>query len=278
MPITLKLNLLDPAAVYDDGEDSIKITVIGLAQGIPIDTPANILPAALEAAGMPGRGEGHPTKPQAKLKRRVVRPVDAGDKARIELYYDSNNDFDLNPNGTFVLRDSTALTNELVQLDGSFNPIQVVWTPTGGSAVTKTVSSPRTTSIRTLSAFATLDQKPSIDTLIAVDDVNDRTWQGRPKGYWKCIGLDATYQDATGSIGQYSAGAVFMTRNWRDWSEYSFYTDQFGEIPSVDDGLSPSEIISIMKAPYTIGQTQGNGFTKTGHYNLANFGAIFGLD
>ena len=277
MAITLRMDRLDPAAVYDDNEDGIKIVRIGFAEGIPVDTPAHILPAALEAAGMPGKGEGHPTRPSAKLRRRIVRPVDAGDKARVELYYDSASDFGGTPNGTFVMRDSTGLTTEMVQLNPELKPIQVRWTPSGGTQVKKTLTLPRTTTMRTLSVYATLDRRPSISAQLAVDDVNDRTWQGLGKGFWKCAGLDATFTDATGAVGVYTAGAVFITRNYRDWSDYGWYVDQFGEIPTEDDGLNPDEIKALMEEDYVYGERYANGFTKVGQYRPNNFGAVFGV-
>jgi hypothetical protein len=279
MAITLNLDLLDPAATFDQGEDGTTIVRIGLAEGIPIDTPASVLPLALTAAGMPGYGEAHPTVPACRVRRTVIRPVDAGDKARVELYY-STDEVGGEPNGTFVLKDSTALTQELVELDGNFEPIVVSFTPDASSAsqVDKVIRTPRLTPMRTFTVFAVVQNRPGIGTLLTVGKVNDRQWQGLPKGYWICSGVEATSSDAVGAIPTLTVAASFLTRQYRDWSEYGFYIDSNGDIPATDANFDAGAIRGVMESSYRVGLDQSaQAFTKVGHYQMADFAGIFGI-
>jgi hypothetical protein len=279
MAITLRMDLLDPAAVFDSGEDGTTLVRIGMAEGIPTETKASVLPLALTVAGMPGYGEPHPTVPAAQLTRIVVRPVDAGDKARIELYY-STAEPGGTPNGTFVLKDSTGLTQELVELDGNFEPIIVSFTPDSTSAeqVEKVIRTPRLTPMRTLTMFAQTSVRPNINKLTCVGRVNQQAWQGLPMGYWLCSGVEATFADATGAVPQITQAATFITRQYRDWSEYGFYVDADGDIPADDANFDPSAIRAVMESSYQLGLNRNaQAFTKVGHYQLANFQAIFGI-
>lgn len=236
----------------------------------------NVLVKALAMSGMPQLNDSHPSIGNCPLRRHIVRGQ-SNNQAKILAQYESPQlGISLPPAGTFLVRDSTILATERVQLGPHARPLKVIYGGlTSSQRIDQLVSMDRLTPMRSLLIAGLIQANPTqMDNFReSVGKVNDRTWAGKAKGFWLC----SQFESDTFDLGKtYQVNAAFTTRQYRNWMNYGWYFDALGHVPQ--QSLSgEQEIQNLMAQEYgfEIRQT-GIGFMTAGLYEMFNFAAVFG--
>lgn len=275
MPVTLKLDRLENSRI-EESQNQTTYVRSGEAWGIDTATPSQTIISALVSAGLPALGSAKSINgAQCVLNRRIIVPRTDSHFA-IQLVYESPDKSGGGPGVTFVLRDSTGLTNESVQIDSrTWEPYQVVYLPpaAGSKPQRKNVTYNRMVPLRTLVAEGIIVGAPADGPRNTVGKVNEFEWFGLDAGYW----FHSAFESSTQNNGySYSVSVQFISRVYRDWSDYSFYVDDTGAVPAsvVADA---SSIIAIMNQSYAPTTVRINGFMKAGQYSMDDFAFIFGI-
>lgn len=284
MAYTLLLDTVTDAEVQDSLRTRSRFVRTGIVGGLTTAVTSSTL-ALLDAVsvtpGMPAKGSIlHASYPQYILQHRVARGIEntKGTKARVWLHYET-----LGGGGTpmerFAAQDTTSLSVEPRQtLPGTLKPfllsmnntaVNYTTDPQPANVVTVTSSHPR--EYRALILFGLFADRPNISVLDAANCVNNATWQGLAKGYWRCGGPDVRYSSRDG---MYAITVGFMTKGDQDWSTY-----EFGRDPITGKLATPTTtIMDVLRAQTYVNDVvyAKNGVLKYGGYPLANFATIFG--
>lgn len=285
MPASLSLDLIE-GSVVDNGTDFARVVRAGIVKDIDVNAvgfdPMALI-KALGTAGMPQLNELHPSgTPGLRVVRHVVRGL-ANDQARVEVVYETpqfGGGTPQPPTGAFLIKDSTTLVSEKVQLGPGAQPLVVTM---GGGLLgpgpfdlAKQATLDRLTPLRNLVLFGTMittNPQQIQNGRTGVGYVNDRTWSGRPKGYWLCTKFDSETLDLGVT---YQVTAQFTSRQYRDWKSYYFWRNAVGELEQATIDAAP-QIQQMMADEYSFSmKNQGYGFMTVGLYDLADFGAIYG--
>ena len=246
-----------------------------LVEDIDADAEADPLVRwrAMEAAGVPRLGEASPSRPLAKcLFRFANSTMQQTNSCIVRTIYEWNK-VGPAPHTTdtigesWIVRDETTLSQEQSELDGEFKPIQVEYTPPGGTMIRKTGRTPRQMPIRHLMAEGLVPR--TLGARGVVGKVNADRFRDEDPGWWICTGYAF---ENVGSI--FRITASMMARQWRDWSEFIIYYADNGQIPK-DITDKAADIKTLMDKPYAEGQQKINGFTKVGQYTKATFRNYF---
>lgn len=257
-------------AELDSGIGAGRILRTGLIIGIPLPMyppDPTILVQALEASGMPQKGDPHPAPGYEKwfCKRHIIRPVNAG-QATVVIVYEYL--------GILSIIDSSTLSGAPTQLwPQDFTPLYVHWRPASDPTkdLPKLLTLNAMLPLRHITISQTIDHEASPDVLAAFKTVNNQPWMGLPKGYWLFSGIEGSSQDQGIT---YTYTAVLSTKQTEDWSQMGFYVDEAGHNVYVDPGL-----VSALRSEeytYAIHDTV-NGVTKVGMFDLSDFQAILGV-
>jgi hypothetical protein len=169
--------------------------------------------------------------------------------------------------------DSTTTATEETMLDSTGAPIDVTYTLDGTIIQHDFPRLSKFVPLRTLTFQQLIEGRPSIAYLNAIASVNDRTWQGLPKGYWLCAAVSATANARWPIYTELSIS--FISRQIRDWSSFAVFEDETGRAPN---DLDPSSISVVYSSAYSLTQDDtANGFLKVGLYPMQNFLSIFGV-
>lgn len=247
-----------------------RYTRMGIVSSIPVNfsTPSNdVLIRALAVSGLPQKGDrltSYAPYDKYFLKRHIVRPFDAT-TCLIEMWYDYN--------GVLRVRDSSQLSSVPSQINPQTkNALYVTYQPPGGGKPIKklaTLVSPLP--MRQLVFSQTVDFMASPAVLECLGGVNHQAWQGLPKGYWLCSGLDASTDDEGIT---YDYTATFTTKQVEDWSQYAFMTDDTGQAVEIPQ----ANITTMRNAEYSAGETSDpKGILKVGMFSERDFLTTFGV-
>jgi hypothetical protein len=178
------------------------------------------------------------------------------------------------PSDAWYVQDSTTTSLEETQLDANNKPLKVVYEL--GNSSTQQYDYPKLQKfmpLRTLTIQRLINGRPNNAYLAAIACVNDRMWQGYPKGYWICGAVGATANSRFPQFTELSF--TFLNRVTRDWSSYAVFEDETGRAPS---DLDPDDIKEVVDGEYGIGQdNNANGFLAVGLYPEVNMFSIFGI-
>jgi hypothetical protein len=249
------------------------------------------LEKALAVGGMPQLNDLHPVWTNTRVVRHVMRGL-AGDQVKgVVIYETPTGGTVAPPNGSFILRDSTALVSEITEINPvTGEPLAIYYRPSPSSdntapAVTKDIVSVQyLVPMRILSLFGIITNRPSAAMLDAIGCINQNAWQGLGKGFWLCSAFTGETGDLVGGQGfdqRYQVEASFMTRQRRDWSSFATYKDERGKTPS---NIRQDGAQFLLGLPYDNivhnnpnGQGSANGLMKSGLYPPADFLALFGV-
>lgn len=236
------------------------------------------LEKALTVGGVPQLHDLHPSIPDCRVVRHIFRGL-AGNQVKGQIIYETPTGGSTPTTGSFFLRDSTTLTSELTEVNPVTGfPLLVKYTPSATEDTPNPAQDARVHSVqylvpmRVLSVVAIINDRPNINILNAVGAVNNKPWQGLPKGYWLCVSFTGDTADQEQS---YRIETAFMTRLRRDWSSFITYKDDRGQVPA---NIKADDVNNLMNGEYLADVFDNyNGIRKSGLYPEADFQAIFGL-
>ncbi len=283
MPATLMLDRKIEDTLFDNGVDFKRYVRNAVVSNIDVPATgydANVLIKSLAVSGLPQLGDLHPSIADCRVQRHLVRGL-ASNQVTIAIYYETGQTGSaISPVGTYVLRDSSALTTEETQVtyDGG-HPIKISYRPTGITNPpidTWVANVNHLVPLRVLSASAVVNGKPSDAMLSAIGRVNASPWQGLPTGYWLCAGVNSQIQQQNGSLAVYTVDVSFMTKNSRDWSTYVTFKDDRGHVPA---DIDANDVRNFQTFSYASvlqsGGVYANGITKVALYGLSDFSSLF---
>lgn len=238
-------------------------------------TPADMLWSVLSLPGVPVTGQSHPTRPELKYNRVLLRGV-SGDSVRAQFIYET-----FNPSGPasayYITHDSFTQSFQTNMVPGTRVPIRVSYEdPVTGLKIPEdyvTFTFDRT--MKAISVTALIYGNPEGSTDGAyVNRANDSAWQGLPIGYWRTLRYKTSYAKFSG---YYQKEMTALTKVDEDWSEMGILRNSVtGRFAKVLE----SNITACLSATYAYGIQPGTstlGFVRVGPYRTANFASIFGF-
>lgn len=275
---TLTLDIKD--GQIEETDEYVRLTRYGFVNGINTSLPAHTLSAALfSTPGMPQIGNTHPGYATARLiQRRCYTDKDAsGTQTRVDLIYQWDKLGQLQP-GQHIMSFVLAERNYMQQEQAEFlwgNPqkaFRITYREPGGTTLpSKVVALPRMVGYRSIDAAITVYVKPTYDLRNAITMVNDRDWQGLPRGYWMVGPSSVQYSPLP--VPTWTINAQFLSRVKRTWCEAAIWRDQMGNVPS-DINLTALQSLVVqygtMPNVYNM-----NGTLAADQYEIANFEDLF---
>lgn len=217
-------------------------------------------------------GEDHPSGDGSKLVKVAIFPT-SYNMCRAQLIYELNQ---FPVTSSFLIRDSGYLQGwEGNILPGTGEAFQTAWEESEEMYIEDTGGSPPedwrpakvpadyipmrfSLPVRTLSVTAVVFGTPPSGLQEAEGCVNNGTWYGKPKGYWR---VDRLESDVAVYSGYYTYTASVCTRNHRDWSEQGVLRSrQTGRYVRV----SQDEIDELLGRTYSYGVMQGGTGDRAG--------------
>lgn len=286
MPLVLKLDLAKDAEIEQSLLNGFALTRVGIVSGITSAVTTSqlaLIDILNNAPGMPQLGDflsaGHH---EYVCLHRIARPVQntSGQKAWVWIRYETPGGGGT-PLERFAAEDVANLVAEPSDVfPGTAQQIRCSTTATAPQYTSLTppdtdrpvkVNWPRV--MRGLVLYGLFANRPSGNVLNATNCVNDGTWQGLDRGYWRCEGPRVRYSSRDG---MYAVSVGFSTKGagrGRDWSTYEIARSADG----TQAGVKTSDLIDAYNEQYEYGlRNDVNGFWKGGLYELANFSQIFG--
>lgn len=285
MPLSVTWDIMDGGEIAAHVRSGGRIVRVGHVRGITSTstTAPTALPDILAFA--PAYGEPYPDPRYSSFVVVYVTargiPGTRGTMARLYVHYESPRLAGAAPIESFAIEDVTTLVAEPTQvIPGTLTPMLVNLEtdepdpdadPQPATVKMVTATYPRT--YRAVVLYGLFNTRPSTTIRYAANCVNHSTWEGLPRGYWRCEGPRVRYSNRDGlfavSVGFLSKG----DQPGEDWSTYSFARDDLGEY------VKPTEtLMNTLKAQdYEFGKRWSTrGVYKAGLYRTANFSAIFG--
>jgi hypothetical protein len=281
MAIELIWDTVQDAEVQQSLNNGDTIVRTALAKGVEADvaTPSSALLVALASVGVPLLGDVHPNQASALCIHRIARGVGGG-LVRLWIHY-------VRPGGggapieRFAADDSVVLQNEPMSVfPGTAKQLRCSTTDTAPDpeaadppATDRPITANYPATVRALVLYGLFADRPSNAVKNSARKVNSATWQGLPRGYWRCEGPQVHYSSRDG---MYIITVGFLNKGeeqGEDWSTYEIARSQSGEPAKVKD--------SILAARYAENYEYGvrwnkDGLFKAGFYRTSNFSATFG--
>lgn len=249
----------------------------GLAVGLDTSVDkSDLMWSILNLSGMPKSGDAHPTKPELKFHRVLMRGA-SGDAVRFQLVYETFNPY--GPASAYYIGDDSYLGTYTTNLiPGTRKPIRCSFTDaTSGLNMPEdfcpiTIYRP----LRAVNVTALVYGNPDGDPNgIHVGEVNNATWRGLGIGYWL---MARYYTNYSKFQGYYQKEMQAISRVTEDWSETAILRNQqTGRFPKIPAGVIESNL-AIPYAYGLIGATAGAGFVRVGPFQTGYFNLLFGFN
>lgn len=267
--------------------------ISGLTDG-SLNQSATALARAAAAAGVPQiltnpYPEDGSIAPGSVILNYRSRGVPEDDQS-VYLYADFDR---IQPSGAsatpnFIVSDDCSVMSETRQFfPGTRIPLTVEWQDPNDDAsapVTRTATMEFDFSLRKL-VLSGIIRNSNINTFrAAVTSVNDDTFMGLPKGYWKFARLatqqygliaptDPSQQPSPNDPNQpYQITAELISKQIEDWRQFALFDTEFGWAQVSDD-----DVATINGFGYVDDIKSVNGIIAVGFNPLADFRALFGF-
>lgn len=238
-------------------------------------TDFSLLYRPLQQAGVPSRGTPWPTN-SACVVRAIRVTVTKGIHGLVEVEYRSPGDTTLEE-GNWYISDSTNVEHQAGTVMWKNGTPQLILVGDGGSGRKEPAEVQFPTPVRTLEIQAERTGRPGQQVLDGIVAVNNSTWFGYPKGYWRCGGVSARADSSKETI---TVSGQFLSMVYRPWMQMPvWYRKSDGRVPdAVIDKLKddPGPLRTALMN-YVNDVVEGDGWTTVGVYPLANFRSIFGI-
>lgn len=248
---------------------------------------ARVLEKALAVTGMPALGSAYPagtgtTLVGLSLQRIIIRPRTAR-MATVELLYDVTQIGGIT--ATYLIRDSSRLVREVTNMiPGNRFPVMVGWKNPDFDIDDEFVPFDYVQfayerHYRVVSISATINNLPPLGNRQAMGRVNDATWYGYPRGYWR---VDAFEADSRDRGSTYQIQTEVASRIDEDWATYGIlmnkHTGKYVKVNVSDvDFLVAFDYQYGLKYPTPNPDPLNSGIVKIGPYKLVNFAALYGF-
>lgn len=295
MPAQLILDTIDGASLELQGT-AVKKVRTGVITGVPTTDLADplLLETALSTIGMPRAADNAPGYGNLPISK--IRAVGfCSDGVRVELTYETLSG--VTPTAYVITRDSTTRYVRRNTIPGTRLPFLIPHTTTDGTTVDvpddigfETVAvNYSIISVSMVQLGSLQQQTATIPTLGQLDGgsglgvtaqvnalanrtncVNDATWQGLPKGYWRFtryLTQESRYQ------GYYSTVATAESPVIEDWSIVQILQDQrTGRFVDLTD----NQMNAMNAAGYSYGKIfASEGIARFGPYPMTSYSGIF---
>jgi len=270
--------------LFDTVEDSA-LEVIGvvarhsrgaLITGLPTTgDPADLLFSVLTLAGMPTAGQVHPTRPDLKFNRVLVRGVSA-DSVRVQLVYET-----FNPGGPasayLITFESYIGSYQTNIMPGTRQPIRCSFTDaTSGLSIQEDfITFGIDRAMRAVSVQALMYGSPDGELNDQyVNFCNSDTWRGLEIGYWRLMRFRTSISRYAG---YYMRDMLAVTKTNEDWSVFGVLRNSAtGRFAPVSQAAIDS-IAGMTYTPMTVLGGGTNGFVRACPYDVIPFELLFGF-
>jgi hypothetical protein len=288
MSLALAVNIIEDSGLKDvlssEGVITQRGTRVAVVNGLTVGN-ANDAETALERAMAAVQAQFPRGKPYSSTKVasvvgwESVGIAQSDGSAKVRILYD----IPIVPPKTsggassFIFSDSTETVNDTSQffrddISGQLIQLVIKYTDPNNNQIKKqmtaTMSFERT--IRRIVMSGVISPQSFAVFRKAANSVNDSTYLGLPRGFWRFKYFD----DSTRDLGRsYAVQFEICADNNKDWSKYEVLRDRnTGQYVTVEAGL----LNNLQKKPYSYGVIVNNGILKVGPYPTANFNSLFG--
>jgi hypothetical protein len=267
-------------AYFERSVGQVRASRTAYVSDVPTGSPDSVLKLALGQGGLPQIGDDYPSEPGCKLVRARAETPQGGDGSQSVVYLDYEtvqSSVGGLPGAPFVVSDGSDLISDETQLvPGLLQnfPLRATWINPNNDrdVVSDILTISITRPLRTLVLEGIVKSRPSAALLDAHGAVNEKPWQGKPKGYWKFADLKTRTTDRGLT---YSVMVAMQTKGTEDWSTYGVMKDH-NEGKFVE--VHPNDIKTAKGKEYAHGMIWStNGLLRVGPYPLADFQTIFGV-
>jgi len=281
MPVTTEFrwDIIRDARIRKGLRQSADVWRGAVAVGLDRSAPQQTLIKVLNSVGMPSPGDGYDVDNENVICTEINIDGEGPNTAKVNCHFETILVDNIQwPADAWNIVDSTATTTEPWELDAENHPIIVEYDipdPVHSGEVIARKQVGRGTKfvpVRSLSIQTLVYGRSPGSYLAAVSQVNDRTWQGLPMGYWLLAGVGSR---ANSRWPQYTElSFTFITRHTRSWMSAFTFKDETGHPPQ---NIDPAEAAGMATTDYNTGQISGQGLTVAGYYPMSNFFGIFGI-
>lgn len=182
-----------------DGDDGVTVLEVWHVDGLS-GAAASIQYAALNASGVPQKGEGHPYVPDVFVRSRDAENI-APDTVRLTITWTPRNGISGQPDETDpgVLTISSALVTTTTEVDRDGNAITVSYTPTTGERAGITDPQGGSVELQVPQLVARLERRerfaPTTKAATYTGRVNAGNWNGYPPRTWLAMPIEGTTSD-----------------------------------------------------------------------------------